>query len=276
VAGPPVAEHRVSRLQAPDLLRGLRRHWVAVVVVALLGSALGALATLLVPDTYVSRAQVSVVHDARLDLFEDAPADTYETVDEANRRMQSAAVAALSSDVVERTAEAMDMSREQVSESVTVEPLPGADVLVVSGSADDPDTATELARAVTDAILASSREAGRQQLRDGALELEGEAAEILANAPVPVPVETSTFVNTLYARALELRTRATLYVGVGELVTDATEPATSAAPGPLRGAGYGLAGGLLAGVAVALLLSMRRTGAPPPSPRPAAVPTGSR
>ena len=267
----------MSRLQAPDLLRGLRRHWVAVVGVALFGSALGALVAFLVPDTYVSQAQVRVVHDARLDIFEDAPADTYETVDEANRRLQSAAIAALSSDVIERTAEAVDMSEARVRDSVAVEPLPGADVLVVSGSADDPGTATQLARAVTDSILASSREAGQQQLRDGALELESEAAEILEDAPDPVPAETSGFVNQLFARALELRTRATLYVGVGELVTAATEPATSAAPGPLRGAGFGLAGGLLAGVAVALLLSTRHTETPPPPPaRPAAVLTGPR
>ena len=266
----------MSSLQAPDLLRGLRRHWIAVVVVALLGSALGALATFLVPDTYVSQAQIRVVHDSRLDVLEDAPADTYETVDEANRRMQSAAIAALSSDVIERTAEAMDMSQDRVRESVSVEPLPGADVLVVSGSADDPETATMLARAVTDSVLASGREAGRQQLRDGALQLEEEAAEILDGAPDPVPAELSGFVNQLLARALELRTRATLYIGPGELVTAAAEPDTSAAPGPLRGAGYGLAGGLLAGVAVALLLSMRRTDAPSPRARPDAVLAGSK
>lgn len=258
----------MTGLQAPDLLRGLRRHWGVVVLVTALGCALGAVGTLLIPDTYVSRAEIRILHDSRLDILEDEPSDTYETVDEANRRMRSAAIAAMSDDVVGRTARVTDMSAAEVREHVTVEPLAGADVLVVSASADEPDVAVRLARAATDAFVTSTREAGREQLRDAAQDLEAESEDILADAPDPVPAATTGFTDQLYARALELRTRASLYQGIGEVVREAQEPSATAAPGPLLGARYGLAAGFVGGVAVALLLSMRRTGRPAPTGSP--------
>lgn len=254
----------MSTLQAPDLLRGLRRHWLAVLLVALLGTAAGAVGSLLVPDTYVSQAQVRVLHDARFDVLEDQPADTYETVDEANRRMASAAVVALSDDVVSDAADELGTSPEQVRERMSVEPLTGADVLVFSGEADDAESAARLAQAAVDSFVTVSREAGAQQLIDGAEDLDGQADELLRDAGDPVPAAITERTDELYTRAFELRTRAAVYQGLGELVTSAQPPDASAAPGPLRGAGFGLAAGLLAGVALALLLSMR------PVTRPAA------
>ncbi len=260
----------MSRIGAPDLLRGLRRHWAVVVVVTLLGGVLGGLATFLVPDSYVGQARVQVLHDARVDALDDEPADTYETVDEANRRMNTAAARATSDEVVERTATDTGLTPEQVREQVVVEPVTGADVLLVSATADDPDLAAELARAAGEAFVAQTREAGRSQLRGAAEQLEEEAAGILEDAPQPVPASTSGFTDQLYTQALELRTRAVFYEGLGEVVSRPQEPAPSAAPGPARGAGYGVAGGLLAGVAAALLLSTRRRERVPAAPRPVA------
>jgi capsular polysaccharide biosynthesis protein len=258
----------VSGLRAPDLLRGLRRHWVVVVVTTLLGGVLGGLATLLVADTYVAEARVGVVHDARVDVLDDEPEDTYETVDEANRRMNTAAVRAMSDDVVDRTAAATDLTPAEVREQVTVEAVAGTDVLSVSATTSDPDLAAELARAASDAFVQSTRDTGREQLRAAALDLETEAAEILAAAPDPVPQSTSGFTDQLYAQALELRTRAAFYEGLGEVVSQPRGPGTAAAPGPERGAAYGVAGGLLVGVAAALLLSTRRRERGPSVPQP--------
>ncbi len=263
----------MSRIQAPDLLGGLRRSWLVVLVLALLGAAAGAGAALLIPDTYVSQAQVRLVHDSRLDLLEDEPADTYESVEEANRRMKSAAVSALSDDIIAATARDTGISQQEVRDQVTVEPLAGADLLVVSGQADDADTAVELARAVTDNLVDGTRESGRDQLLAGAEDLADQAEDLQAEQPAPVPEATTELIGQLTARALELRTRAALYEGQAELVTTAQRPESATAPDPVRGAGLGLAAGLLVGVAVALLRSMRPAHRPADG-RPPAEPVG--
>jgi uncharacterized protein involved in exopolysaccharide biosynthesis len=246
-----------------------------VLLVALLGAAAGAAISQLVPDQFVGQAQVRVLHDTRLDVLEDAPSDTYETVDEANRRMNSAAVVAVSDDVVRRAAEDADSSVEEVRDRLTVEPVSGADVLLFSGHANSADEAARLAQAAADAYVEVTRDSGRDQLIDGAFRLETEAGQVLDDAPQPVPAETSSYAGQLYARALDLRTRAAVYDGAGALVVEATVPTGTSAPGLAESAAYGLAAGLLAGVGAALLLSTRRGASPSGDPRETAV-TGAR
>src|SRR3954447_17354192 len=164
-------------LQAPDLLLGLRRHWLAVLLVAALGAATGAAISLAVPDRYRAEAQVELLHDIRLDVLQDQPADTYETVDEANRRMESAARAALADDVARRTAHELGISPRAVRQYLEVEPLAGTNVLVFSAEDEDPESAARLAQAAARSFLAVSRETGAQQLLDAALQYDTQANE---------------------------------------------------------------------------------------------------
>ncbi|WP_222262185.1 Wzz/FepE/Etk N-terminal domain-containing protein [Modestobacter marinus] len=248
----------MNRLQAPDLLRGLRRHWLAVLLVAALGAAAGTAMSLAVPDRYRAEAQVELLHDTRLDVFQDEPADTYETVDEANRRMESAARAALADDVARRTADQVGISPRAVRQDVEVEPLAGTNVLVFSAEGENPASAARLAQAAAQSFIAVSRETGTEQLLDAALEYDTQANSVLAEAGATAPDEADDVAVQLYSRAYELRMRAAVYEGAGKLIRAADPGGAIAPPGPLRGAGLGLAAGILAGVAVALLLSTRR------------------
>jgi capsular polysaccharide biosynthesis protein len=243
-----------EQIEARDVVSALAKRWVTVLIVALALGAAGLATGLLVPAQLESEAQLRVTPGGAIDLLGDNPG-SYESAEEAARRLQTTAATVMSDPVVEEVASTLGLSPETVRDHVTVSPVDGANLLVVTARHENAATAAALAELTAKTYMEQARAEGTAALNAGADQLEDTVEQLLADASSPGASGPGSLADGLATRVLELRTQAALYQGDIELISAAREPAEGATARAMRTAGFGLALGCVAGVALVLLQS---------------------
>lgn len=133
-----------------DYIRVIRRNWVAVALIVLLGGALGATTHALREETYAASAEVLVATTAAGDsAAELAQANNYTA-----QRLPTHASLISSQSAIERIASAVpSVSESGIRARVTARVKTGTSVIVVSAIGASPDDAVSLASASTDALV---------------------------------------------------------------------------------------------------------------------------
>jgi polysaccharide biosynthesis transport protein len=240
----PVQPSRETPFAPRAIARILRRHWalVAICVVVVPGVALAR--ALSAPDVYTASAAL---------LFRD-PGFDEQVFGNTNRSDFEDPVRAAATnlelvtlrEVASRAATALGprYDADEIAE-VTEASTPGdSDVMSVKASSEDPEEAARIANTVAEEFIAFRREADRAQIQ--------EARELVLEQLDALPESVRDRREQLGQRAEDLDVLASLQTGNAELVQRATPPESPTSPRPRRDTAFGLAFGLLLGVAVAL------------------------
>lgn len=164
----------------------------------------------------------------------------------------------------------LGMPPDELLSHISVSGIGQTDVLEITATDDSPQRAADMANAMAEAYVQSSRDAKRESIKNAADEvqrrLDDSRAEILALGRRLSELQTSdqglqaelTIATNLYATLAEkleaLRVSEQLEVGPARLVSAAVIDENRVAPRPARNAVIGLFVGLVFGVCVAFLL----------------------
>lgn len=240
-----------------DPLAKVLRHWWVVAVCAVLGAAVGLVGTAVLPDTYATEARLRLIV-GEADVLGGEASASYESADEATRRMETTAAAVLSDAIVSQVAADLDTTEDDVRDRLRVEAVEGTNVLAVGAEGATAEAAAELAQTTAEAFRVSLESAGAARLTAAADEIEARAASIAAEPSFDPDSSEADYVQTLLGTALDLRTRAALFQGAADLLSAAPTPKEPSSAGPVEGLAYGVGLGSIIGVAMALLLPARR------------------
>lgn len=243
-----------ERIEARDVVAALAKRWVTVLIVALALGLAGLATGMLVPAELESEAQLRVTPGGAVDLLGDDPG-SFESADEAARRLETTAATVMSDAVVEEVAASLRLSPDTVRAHVEVSPVDGANLLLITGRHEKAATAAGLAERTATTYMEQARAQGAAALNAGADQLEDTVEQVLTDTSSSPASASSALVDALTTRVLELRTQAALFQGDIQLVSAAREPTGGTTAHVLRTAGFGLALGCVAGVALVLLQS---------------------
>lgn len=137
-------------------LRVLRKRWPTVVVGTVLGLALGALVSAILPRVYVAEARAFVTITAE----DSQDGSAYQDSQFALDRVTSYTLLASSPDVLQAAIDelGLSISAAELSRRITVSNPPDTAVLNVQASAEDADQAAELANTVAEALASTIEE----------------------------------------------------------------------------------------------------------------------
>lgn len=139
-------------------------------------------------------------------------------------------------------------TQDQVSEKVEVSSGPESDVASITATDPDPRLAATLANAFADQYVQFRRDADRAKVREAYDLVERELERLRQTAP------GSGRIRALEARAEDLRVLTSLQTGNAELVQQATAASSPSSPKPVRNGLFGAFGGVILGLALAVLL----------------------
>ncbi|WP_314649404.1 Wzz/FepE/Etk N-terminal domain-containing protein [uncultured Microbacterium sp.] len=218
----------------------LRRRWRVIAVCALIG-VLGGVALWAATPTRYSATTSLVVSAGVSNPFTG-------TKEEVNIRTEQEILG--SREVAQRASEALGVTLNPGSfllSQVDVAAPSGSQVLQVTVSADSPTEAARAADALSEAYLEFRRE-GADTVVNGYLEkIDAQLVELQGR---PQDAATSSLVQTLQQQRLSLLLTTS---EPGRIIGEAEVPSSAATPGLTVSLAGGLVGGLLLGVAAALL-----------------------
>lgn len=133
-------------------LRTARRVWIAIVALALVGAAAGALVTLLRPAGYTSTTSLYFAYDAPSDA---SPSDLVQANNFALQKVFSYQALATSPRVLQGVVSDLGLSEtpEDLAEDVTVSVAENSVVMTITADADNPQDAAVLAQSVADNLV---------------------------------------------------------------------------------------------------------------------------
>ena len=135
-----------------DALRAIRKLWLVVVALAVVGALVGLAVSLVLPPRYVSHSRLYFA-------FNSPPDATAPELVQANnfaiQKVSSYAQVGTSPRVLGRVVDelGMDLTAEELAREVSVSAEPESVVLSITASDDNPDDAATLARTVTDNLV---------------------------------------------------------------------------------------------------------------------------
>jgi uncharacterized protein involved in exopolysaccharide biosynthesis len=244
-------------------ISALLRRWQLVPISALVFGVTLALAYALVPERFTSTT-VLLVQSAGSDQDLPSLMSGLATGD-TDRALNTQAEIIRSDAVVGSVAEDFEMTTQDVRRNLEVETRDQTNVLIVSGTADEPELAQEFTAAVADAYATLVREEGRQQLLsqadalDDSIETLGARLDDLATAGTADQVDPRAAPYAAEIAALtreqdRLRTAAAIFDGYVAVLSSADVPLEPSSRTPVRGLLEGVGLGIVIGVLVVLAL----------------------
>lgn len=152
--------------------------------------------------------------------------------------------------VADRTAADIDapLTGSEISEKVKIRSEGQSDVVTVAATDPDPAVAASLANSFAENYIEFRREADRARVQAAKRSITRDLRQLERTD------SSQAEVNSLQNQLNQLRTLEALQTGNAELVQPAEVPVSASSPQPVRNALIGLSGGLLLGIAMALLL----------------------
>lgn len=231
-----------------DAAAAVRRRAPLVALITLAFAAAALAVSLAQPDRYEATA-VLLIRDLGLESrFIDAPV----VLDEQSRALDSQTNIGLASldEVDEATARVLPGSEtaDEISDSITIRPGLGADLVEVIAEQGSPAEAVATANAFAETFLEMRRVDDREAIQDARRTFERDLRALS-------PQERDSAVgDELRRQVADLRTLELLQTGGAELAEPATPPDESTASSPVKDAGLGAFAGLIFGLAAALAL----------------------
>lgn len=239
--------------QLTDLVGSLKRHWTAVVAMAIVGLILGVLASFVIPASYQATTSVSVNAmnadplTSAVDVSESVSMRTEAGVATSNK-VASAAAATLKGDY--------PLSARKVLDATKVESPDDSLILDITFTGDSPEQAAAGADAVSEAYLTVRRNQAAETTERLVKAAKEQIATIQVAAADPAqqdPISQRSLQIQADALSARLAQLSTFDLVPGQIVGAAEVPTSASTPGPVA---LGLAGlflGLLAGIPLALL-----------------------
>ena len=239
--------------QLTDIAGSLRRHWLIVVTLAVIGLALGVAASFAIPPSYQATTTVAV-NPMNADLLTSS-VDASRSVS-----MPTEAGIATSNKVARAASEALAaryrISPDRIRKATSVESPDDSLILKITFTADTPRRAAAGADAVAEAYL-SSRQADASARVDrlvaSAREQIGQIQVTAGQPDSQEPITQRSLQIQADALGAKLAELGNFDVTPGQVVGDAEVPSRSSSPGPIPLGAAGLFLGLLAGIPVALM-----------------------
>ena len=239
-----------ERIDLHEVFRLLRRDWALITAcVVLLGAAFVAMA-LSQPKQYSAEASL-LFRDPAFDQKLFGSTFFGRSADPDREAATNVALVGLEQ-IAERTAARgdIDVTRQQVQASVTVEPAGRSDVVTVRATLPDPDVAASVANAFATEFVSFRREADQKTIFNAQRLINQQVEELRSQGNA-----ASSRANTLRMRAEQLYVLGSLQTGNAELVQRAKVPAGASAPRPLRNMVAGLFLGALLGIGLVFVRS---------------------
>jgi polysaccharide biosynthesis transport protein len=273
-----------SRDETFEPIGALLRHWWVVPIGALVLGAVLALTYAVLPERYTSTT-VLLVQPAGAEQDLPSLMSGFATGD-TDRALNTQAEIIRSDAVIGSVAEEFGMTTQDVRRDLEVETRDQTHVLILSGTAEDPELAMEFTAAVADAYATLVREEGRQELLsaadalDDSIEALGARLDELATDAAaegdPRAAPYAAEIAALTREQDRLRTAASILDGFVSVLSAADLPEEPSSRGPARGLIEGAGLGIVIGVLVALALDWITPAGPAPSSRASSVPTSTR
>lgn len=228
-----------------------RKKWLVLgVAVALMALAL-AYSFLKTP---MYRASAQLIYEKELDVADPLSARRYVDPAEIQRELNGVAVAIASPEIIESAGETLSSSAPASSYSVSAGldvPLSGTDTSTVSVTAEsvDPVVAARVANAYAEAFTAARKSREQARVVQAQTVIQGELRSLNSAAE-----RQSAEYLTLQQRLQDLKILEATVTGNFRVIIPATPPMEPFSPRSLRNGLLGLLGGLIAGIALALML----------------------
>lgn len=239
--------------QLTDIAGSLKRHWLIVVVLAIIGLCLGVLVSFAIPASYQATTTVTV-NPMNADLLTSS-ADASRSVSmptEAGIATSNKVARAASDALAPRLRIATDRIRSATSVTSPEDSL----ILNITFTGDTARRAAAGADAVAEAYLASRRSDASEQVDRLVASAQERIGAIQAAAAQPAnqePIAQRSLQIQADALGTKLAELSNFDLTPGQIVGNAEVPTRSSAPGPVPLGVAGLFLGLLAGVPIALL-----------------------
>lgn len=249
---PEVNEHSTPIRYATlrDYLRVVRRYWIMIALLGLVGAGAGLAYAGGQASTYKTSAEVS---------FQD-PAQALGVVGLAENSIQSPGqVASVAAELVTAPS-VMSQVKAQLGSPESVDTLAGhisaqvnvpSDLLEVTATATDPGFASNLANTTARVLVAQDNAQVRAQFAQLASAVERRIARLTGGGRAVSPSTSSEL--TFYEDELARLQTLASFARTAQFARPAGVPSASASPSPARSGLLGLLFGLLLGIAVAFL-----------------------
>lgn len=236
---------RSQALDSTALLRGLRRRWWIIALCALVAGAAAYLTASSKPDQYTATSSLLFRDDnltqAVLGVY--ASNGNQDPERNASTNVQLLTLAP----TVQRAAQVLGMSQEDLRGKIGVAPSANSDIVLVSATDADPKRAAYIANTYARVFITNQRNAKAQLIDNARKSVENQIAQSGKSYP-------RSQLDSLRQQANQLQVLARLQTGGVQLASTAETPTVRSAPRPKRNTMIALVAGLLLGVAVALLL----------------------
>lgn len=265
-------------------ISALLRRWRVVPICALVLGGTLALTYALIPERFTSTT-VLLVQAAGSDQDLPGLMSGLATGD-TDRALNTQAEIIRSDAVVGSVAEGFGMTTQDVRRALEVETREQTHVLIVSGTADEPELAQAFTAAVADAYATLLREEGRQQLLsqadalDDSIETLGARLDDLdtgtADQVDPRAAPYAAEIAALTREQDRLRTAAAIFDGYVAVLSSADVPLEPSSRTPVRGLLEGVGLGIVIGVLIALALDWSSPAGPTSSTRAGRAPASAK
>jgi uncharacterized protein involved in exopolysaccharide biosynthesis len=260
-----------------------RRWWVVPICAVVLGGTL-ALTYALLPERFTSTT-VLLVQSGGSD--QDLPGlMSGLAAGDTDRALNTQAEIIRSDAVVGSVAEDFGMTTQDVRRDLEVETREQTNVLIVSGTADEPELAQAFTAAVADAYATLLREEGRRQLLsqadalDDSIDALGARLDDLGTGTTdqvdPRAAPYAAEVAALTREQDRLRAAAAIFDGYVAVLSSADVPLEPSSRTPVRGLLEGVGLGIVIGVLVALALDWNAPAGPTSSTRARGAPASAK
>ena len=234
----------------------VRRRWVVIATVVILFVLAMAYS---LSRTPMYEASTTLIYEISIDVSDPLSVSAY--IDPTQREVELGSVAAViaSPDLIQR-------ARDEIGEDVdvtaySVSAVPGTasgssepSTAVISAIGPDPKVAATIAEAYADAFVAYRKEQEREQIR----EAEDVIQSKLDTFNTSAERESSEYA-TLLQRLHDLQIREDTATGNFRVLIPASPPSEPVSPQPAKTGGLALAGGLVLGIGLAILLEQLDT-----------------
>ncbi|AWB91330.1 YveK family protein [Aeromicrobium chenweiae] len=239
--------------QLTDLVGSLKRHWLVVAVMAILGLILGVLASFAIPPTYDATTTISV-NPMNADPLSSA-VDASKSVSMSTEAgiVTSSKVAKAAADTLRST---YGLSTEQVRDATSTDSPDGSLILSIHFSGDTAKQAATGADAVAQAYLTLRRTEAAGQVDRLVTAANTQLGKIRTDSATPA------YANGLAQQSLRIQANSlgekiarlsSFDLNPGQIVGAADVPTKPSTPGPIPLGAAGLFLGLLIGIPIALL-----------------------
>jgi Mrp family chromosome partitioning ATPase/capsular polysaccharide biosynthesis protein len=231
-----------------DYVRVLRRYWVSIALIALIGAAAGLVEALRQTASYEATVQVSFqdpTQDMSIVGLGGNPAQTPSQLATVN------AATATSPQVIGAVGRELHLPSADLASAITTEGDAASGLLLITADENNPDLAARLANAVATTLVGQDNGQTRARFARLAKTVEGRIAGLTRRGAGASPAASGQL--AFYTNELARLNTLAAFASTAQIANAAQAPSGPSSQSRTRSVGLGLLLGLLLGIAVAFV-----------------------